>query len=67
MNNKTCGTCLNYRQTEVSFYEGDKHPVMVEHCAINPDRLCGYCYLACENYDPDQDYIDFVFGKATDA
>lgn len=49
---KTCGTCLNYRR--------DDNYEPCEYCACNPDRLCGYCVLACENYDPDVDYIKFM-------
>jgi hypothetical protein len=62
---KTCGTCLNYRtEEEVSPISGAT--IVHDFCAHDPNRLCGYCVLACENYDPDVDYIKFMeFDKET--
>ena len=48
-----CGTCLNHR-----YYEEDG--VYHDYCALDPDRLCGYCVTACEEYGADVDYIKFM-------
>lgn len=56
---KTCGTCLNYRQEEeVSPISGAT--VVHDFCALDRDRVCGYCVVACACYDSDDEYIKFM-------
>lgn len=66
MNFKTCGTCLNYRCVEEETCTG--HMVPVEYCAVSDIRPCGYCWIACGDYDPDVEYIKFMeYDKDPDA
>lgn len=56
---KTCGTCLNYRVKEnVSSISGVT--TVHDYCALDPCKTCGYCVLACAEYNPDIDYIKFM-------
>ena len=66
MGDKTCGTCIHYRSLEEPVWNGSACHSLTEYCAMGNENHCGYCYPACADYKPDQDYIDFL-NKSRDA
>lgn len=55
-----CGYCLHYRfeETEYGFREW---------CALDEKNIrCAYVSPACDSYEPDQEYIEFMKGVTDD-
>ena len=57
---KTCGYCLNYRSFEDRVCPASMATTLIEFCALDKDRSCAYANPACEKYEPDTAYIEFM-------
>lgn len=51
-----CGYCLHYRCEET------EHGGFREWCALDENIRCAYVSTACDSYEPDQEYIEFMKG-----